>query len=64
MEVSGRATIELASLKKEERRKKKEEQKSIFDRVWFGEKTAVLEGAATYSSSISHIENDYYTYKT
>ena len=38
-----------------------EEQKSIFDRVWFGEKTAVLEGAATYSNSIPHVENDYYT---
>ena len=64
MKVNSRATIELASLK--ERRKKEEEEgeKSIFDSVQFGVKTAVLEGTAMFSSSISHVENDSEAQKT
>ena len=39
-------------------RKKEEGEKSIFDRVWFSMKTAVLEGDAMYTGSISHVDND------
>ena len=44
----------MASLKE---REKEEGEKSIFDRVWFNMKTAVLEGAAMYAGSISHVDN-------
>ena len=43
-------SVELASLK--------EWEKSIFDRVWFSSKIAVLEGAARYSGIILHVDND------
>ena len=33
-------------------------EKSIFDRVWYSRKTAILEGAAMYSGSILHVDND------
>ena len=39
-------------------RKKKKGEKSIFDCVWFSRKTAILEGAAMHSGSISHVDND------
>ena len=53
MKVSAWVSVELASLKEEE-----EGEKSIFDSVWFGMKTAVLEGDAKYFGSISHVKND------
>ena len=56
MKASGWGSIELASLKEEE--EEEEEQKSIFDRVRFGMKAAVLERDARYLGSISHVEND------
>ena len=43
-------SVKLASLK--------ERKKSIFDRVWFSMKTVVLEGAAMYTGSISHVDNN------
>ena len=58
MKVSGWASVELASLKERKKERKKEGEKSIFDRVWFSRKTAVLEGAAMYSGSILHVDND------
>ena len=41
-------------------KKKKEEERSIFDRVWFSMKTAILESAAIYmyTGSISNVDND------
>ena len=38
--------------------RKKKGEKSIFDRVWFSRKTAILEGAAMYSGIILHVDND------
>ena len=35
-----------------------EGEKSIFDRVCFSMKTALLEGAVMYTGSISHVDND------
>ena len=43
---------------KKKERKKEEGEKLIFDHVWFSGKTAVLEGAAMYSDSILHVDND------
>ena len=40
--------------------KKKEEQNSIFDRIWFSMKMAILESAAKYAGTISY-EDDSYT---
>ena len=57
MKVSAWVSVELASLKEEEE-EEEEGEKSIFDRVWFGMKTAVLEGDTKYFGSISHIKND------
>ena len=40
-----------------ERKKEEEGEMSIFDCVWFSMKTDVLEGAAMYTGSISHMDN-------
>ena len=40
------------------RKKNEEGEKSIFDRVWFSRKTAILENDAVYTGSISHVDND------
>ena len=39
----------------------RKEKKSIFDHVVFSMKTTVLEDAARYIGSISHVDNDFET---
>ena len=38
--------------------KGKKEEKSIFDRIWFSSKTAVLECTSMFSGIISHVSDN------
>ena len=46
------------SLTEGRKKKKKKEKKSIFDRVWFSRKIAILDSRTMSSGSISHEDND------